>query len=111
MTDDTEHDCAGCDRMRDKGISGTCPECDAEFDFEEEGGDPSKRTLKETFDLGNELAREFYRLRGYVVPEGYRFDLATHPHEVACWAMAEAAFEMIEGTELDDIKNQLEDTD
>jgi len=36
--DDTDHDCHGCDTMRDKGISGTCPICDAEFHFDEESG-------------------------------------------------------------------------
>jgi len=67
------------------------------------------RSARETFGLAQELAREFYRLRGYVVPEGYRFDRATHPHEQMCWAMAAAAFDMIEGTELSEIADELED--
>jgi hypothetical protein len=60
-------------------------------------------------DKGNELAREFYRLQGYVVPEGYRFDKATHPQESRCWDMAHAAFDMLTGTDLTEICIELEE--
>lgn len=54
-------------------------------------------------------AQRLYRVRGYSVPEGYRFDTATHPHEVQCWQLAEIAFERLQGTELQEILNQIED--
>lgn len=57
----------------------------------------------------NELAREFYAIRGYVVPEGYRFDKATHPHETACWQMAEVAYERLLATELSEVLKEIED--
>jgi hypothetical protein len=41
-----------------------------------------ERSDKEILAQTNALARELYRLRGYVAPNDSRFDLATHPHEV-----------------------------
>lgn len=38
------------------------------------------------------LARLFYKMRGYVVEEGYDFSIATHPHEVLCWEQAKVAY-------------------
>lgn len=49
---------------------------------------------------GNALARLFYKSMGYVVPDGYRFDQATHPQEVGCWKMAVLAYDHIEQTDL-----------
>ena len=43
------------------------------------------RTDQQIVDQTNDLARRLYRLRGYTVAEGYRFDKATHPHEVEAW--------------------------
>lgn len=47
----------------------------------------------------NSLARLFYAQRGYVVPEGYRFDKARHPQERQMWELACLAYGEIEGTE------------
>jgi hypothetical protein len=58
---------------------------------------------------GNELARMFYRRMGYVRPEGYRFDRATHPQEQMVWAMACDAVEHFFGTELEEVRAELED--
>lgn len=58
------------------------------------------RTEKQLVGEGNELAREFYRCMGYVRPDGYRFDKATHPQEILCWNMACLAYDHIEGTDL-----------
>jgi len=46
------------------------------------------RTAQEIVDQTNELARRFYKLRGYAVAPGYRFDQATHPQEVEAWQAA-----------------------
>ncbi len=46
------------------------------------------RTDEQIVEQTNELARVLYRIRGYEVPEGYRFDRATHPHEREAWAGA-----------------------
>lgn len=56
----------------------------------------------------NRLARELYRLRGYVVKKGYRFDKATHPHEVEAWAGACAAQEMLRKTNPNDALNNID---
>ena len=57
------------------------------------------RTDAEIVEQTNELARELYRIRGYVVAEGYRFDKATHPHECQAWEGACAAQEMLTETD------------
>ncbi|BDT74128.1 hypothetical protein os4_36810 (plasmid) [Comamonadaceae bacterium OS-4] len=41
-----------------------------------------ERTDQQVVDQTNELARKLYEIRGFHVSEGYRFDTATHPHEV-----------------------------
>lgn len=51
----------------------------------------TSRTDQQIVDQTNELARQLYALRGYTVREGYRFDKATHPHEVEAWQGACAA--------------------
>lgn len=70
-------------------------------------GEP--RTEQQIVDDANELAREFYRIRGYEVPVGYRFDQATHPHEVAAWQQAVYAYDFIQGTDVEDALAQVED--
>jgi hypothetical protein len=67
------------------------------------------RTEKEIVADANALARIFYSLLGYQVEPGYRFDEATHPQEVAMWTMAVVAYENIEGTDVEDALNQIED--
>ena len=67
------------------------------------------RTPQEIVDQTNELARELYRLRGYVVAEGYRFDKATHPHEVQAWAGACEAQRLLTETDVDDALQELEE--
>ena len=50
----------------------------------------------------NELAREFYQLHGYVVPEGYRFDQASHPQEQLMWRLASLATVALTDTDPED---------
>lgn len=57
----------------------------------------------------NELARSFYSMMGYRVPEGYRFDRATHPQELGCWNMAVMAYDHIEGTDVDAALDNLDE--
>lgn len=66
-------------------------------------------TNKEILDLANKLARQFYSLMGYQVPDGYRFDQATHPQEVLAWQQAKAAFEMLRHTDVDDAITSIEE--
>lgn len=60
------------------------------------------RTDEQICDQTNELARELYALRGYSVPAGYRFDKATHPHEVEAWRGACAAQRLLTDTDPED---------
>ena len=46
--------------------------------------------------LIEKLAKKFYAIQGYVVPESYRMQSATHPAERACVAMAFTAIEEVE---------------
>lgn len=54
--------------------------------------------------LIEKLAKEFYRIQGFVVREDYRMQDATHPHERACVQMAITAIEEVESAlaDLDD---------
>lgn len=65
-------------------------------------------TEQEIIDQTNELAREVYRLRGYVVPDGhkfYEFDRTNyHPHERFAWNVACAAQQILNDT---DVENAL----
>jgi hypothetical protein len=65
---------------------------------------PARKTDREIVEGANALARALYELRGYVTREGYRFDKATHPHEVEAWRAAVLAYEHINGT---DVENAL----
>lgn len=57
----------------------------------------------------NELARQFYKMHGYEVPEAYRFDQATHPQELGMWNLAAAAYYWIDGTDVQEILRNLKD--
>ena len=56
--------------------------------------------------LIEKLAKKFYAIQGYVVPEEYRMQSATHPAERACVAMAIFAIE-----EFESIKDECSDED
>lgn len=67
------------------------------------------RTPQEIVDQTNELARELYRRRGYLHPPGYRFDKATHPHEVEAWNGACEAQRFLTDTDPDDALQELDE--
>ena len=73
--------------------------------------DQEPRTSHEIVKDANALARVFYSLLGYQVGEGYRFDQATHPQEVAMWRMAVIAYENIEGTDVEDALDDIGDNE
>lgn len=66
------------------------------------------RTAQQIVDQTNELARTLYRIRGYAVDEGYRFDLATHPHEEEAWRGACEAQILLTDTDPYDAIDELE---
>ena len=66
------------------------------------------RTDKQIVYQTNELARQLYLLRGYEAREGYRFDQATHPHEVEAWEGACAAQRLLTDTDPNDAVANLE---
>jgi hypothetical protein len=63
---------------------------------------------REFVEWGNGLARRFYEEMGCVVPEGYRFDKARHPQERMCWRLAVVALEEVDGTDLQEMVDELE---
>lgn len=65
------------------------------------------RTNEQIVNTANALARELYGMMGYNTPESYRFHRAQHPQEVLCWKMACKAFEMLEGTEVEQALEEL----
>lgn len=68
-----------------------------------------KKTDRKLVDDCNTLARLFYSLHGYQVPEDYRFYEATHPQEVGMWNLAVAAYDHIEGTDIEDALSTIEE--
>lgn len=66
-------------------------------------------TDAEIVQKANHIAREIYRLRGYLVPEGYRFDKATHPQEREAWHAADIAFVELLDTDINDAASNLDD--
>ncbi|MBR8189046.1 hypothetical protein KDW82_08240 [Burkholderia vietnamiensis] len=67
------------------------------------------RTEKDVIDQTNALARKLYAIRGYEAPEGYRFDRATHPHEVEAWQGACAAQILLTETDPEDALANLDE--
>ena len=59
--------------------------------------------------LIEKLAKKFYAIQGYVVPESYRMQSATHPAERACVPMAIFAVEEFEL--INDSSEEYEDND
>lgn len=68
--------------------------------------------LLEKDALIEKLAREFYRIQGYVVRGDYRMQDGTHPHEKACVEMAFTAIEEVEFAlaDLDEDEEEEENT-
>lgn len=67
------------------------------------------RTEQQIINQTNELARQLYAIRGYTVRQGYRFDQATHPHEVEAWEGACVAQRLLTNTDPADALDNLED--
>lgn len=67
------------------------------------------RSPREIVDQTNQLARQLYALRGYVVPEGYCFATAKHPHQREAWAGAREAQLLLTETDPDDALQELEE--
>lgn len=64
------------------------------------------RTEIEIINQTNELARKLYAIRGYDVAAGYRFDKATHPHEVEAWRGACAAQLLLTDTDAQCVRDE-----
>lgn len=69
------------------------------------------RTNRQIVEDCNSLARLFYSAHGYQVPEGYRFDRASHPQELGMWNLAVLAFDYLQDTDVEDALMQLEDNE
>ena len=67
------------------------------------------RSDQEIIDQTNALARTLYALRGYTVRAGYRFDRATHPHEVESWRGACEAQILLTETDPQDALDEIEE--
>ena len=65
------------------------------------------KTLKQIVHGCNALARRFYKMQGCVVNDEFKFYEAHHPAEVGCWNMAVAAYDYIEGTDVESCLEEL----
>ena len=70
--------------------------------------DVRHRTDQEIVDQTNALARKFYEMQGYKVPDDFKFYLAHHPQEVAAWDMAVTAQLELTDTDADDALRNVE---
>ena len=68
-----------------------------------------EHNAEQVIAAANDLARQFYRIAGYAVPNGYRFDRAENGRQHMYWLMAKVAYEHILGTDLAEIADELED--
>lgn len=66
-------------------------------------------TDRELVDKCNELAIRFYRMNGYQVDPTYKMYEATHPQEVGAWNMAVEAFDFVNGSDVENALDCLED--
>jgi hypothetical protein len=57
----------------------------------------------------NELAIKLYRAMGYKVNKEYKLYRATHPQEIGVWNAAVIAYAHIEGTDVIDCLNNMDD--
>lgn len=67
------------------------------------------RTEQQIIDDCNVLAREFYKVHGYDVPEGFKFHESSHPQEQSMWNLAVMAYEHVQGTDVLDALSQVEE--
>jgi hypothetical protein len=71
---------------------------------QEEAGEEDATTI---VSRCNDLAGIFYRIHGYRVEAGYRFDRASHPQEQSMWNLAATAYEHITGLDVGDVLSEL----
>lgn len=69
----------------------------------------TQRTNHEIIDQTNALARRFYQMAGYRVPEGTAFQDATHPHEKLMWRQACEAQILLTQTDPDEVLAEMGD--
>lgn len=67
------------------------------------------KTPEQIIKEANELARAFYEAKGYLAPEGFRFDQSIRARELECWAFATIAYERLAATDLADVLTELSD--
>lgn len=67
------------------------------------------RTSQQIVNQTNELALQYYKMYGYVAPDGYRFDKAPHQREAMMWKLACRAQEMLTNTSPDDCLTDLDE--
>lgn len=65
----------------------------------------------ERYELENALARKFYQQLGYIVSEGYDFNLSQHPTEIAMLSMAKIAIDEISDICVEKMSYKDEDDD
>lgn len=68
-----------------------------------------EKTDRQLVDEANELARRLASVQGFQVPANFRFEAATNPRARVVWEMVRIAYEVIEGTSIEDAVTNLED--
>lgn len=67
------------------------------------------KTLEEIVNDCNKLAGLFYLMQGCKVDNNFKFNTSEHPTEQGMWNMAVAAYEYIEGTDVEQALLDIED--
>lgn len=66
------------------------------------------RTNKQIVEECNDLANTFARMHGHIDRPEFKYYKATHPQEALFWEMALAAYDHIEGTDVDGALEEME---
>lgn len=67
------------------------------------------RSNQQIIDDTNALAAKFYACWGYVVKEGFPFNLSIHGHEQIAWKQACIAQEELTGTDIEDVLTDMDE--
>lgn len=67
------------------------------------------KSAQQIVDECNGLAHTFYEMQGCQRPEEFKFYEATHPTEKGMWELAVAAYDHIEGTDVEECLSEVRD--
>jgi len=68
------------------------------------------KTARQIVNEANELAKTFCEMFGFEASSGHKFHERLNPRDAGFWELAVAAYDHIEGTDVEDALYELEDS-